>query len=90
MSNPIFLLRSSPHNEDFLLSGGYATNEEEIKAVARKYVVDLFFNGGVWLTPPPIEVTVDYNAKLVIAKWTDEDGDVQDKTYHLSTIEKVK
>jgi hypothetical protein len=41
MNTIIYLLRSSPHNEDFILTG-YATSEEEIKTLAIRYAADLF------------------------------------------------
>ncbi len=38
----IYLLKTSPHNENFLIDEGYATNEEELKRIAVGYCKEYF------------------------------------------------
>ena len=74
----IYLVSTSPHNEDFLLREGYATRTPEIAKIIRKDFEELFF-----VDP---EVTIDMRSSIAYAK--DPTDDFQ-KEYFIHKIEPV-
>ena len=62
----IYLLKNSQHNEDFFLDG-YATNDEEIVYIMRKWVEEFFY------APPTTTIEVDYHSMVVWARWEDNE-----------------
>jgi hypothetical protein len=88
----IYLLKTSPYNEEFILA--YATCDAEIEAIARSYVHE-YFDDNV-----EVRVTIDRNTgllpreaqpDLVVAHWFAE-GETEDedtKTFYLVEVNKV-
>lgn len=84
MAGTIYLLRSSPHNEDYLVSEGYATDDEGIKAIAIRYcsyVDDI--------PEDKLTVSVDHRQAQVLVTWRDFDDSLTSRTLTLVTIEYV-
>lgn len=73
----IYLLKNSPHNEDFLLDYGYAVDDEGIRQMAIRYVSSYFLAEDVC-------VVIDHGAKTVTAKW--DDGE---KRFHLVAMQQL-
>lgn len=77
----IFLLKTSPHNEEFLYDDGYATTNEELEAIAKNYVAIYYY-----ANPKSLTSKVDLVKNTLTV--THEDG--MSKTFYIVEINPSK
>ena len=82
----IYLLRTSPHNEEFNLDG-YAVDDAGLMKLAINEVKEYFWIDGY---PEPTAV-IDWETKIVTATLFDNDGSVDyEKDFYISVLEQVQ
>jgi hypothetical protein len=77
----LWMLRTSPHNEEILWK--LAKSEEDLKKIAVAYIHEYFFEVK-W-----IEGRVDWANEVVEVKYGEDKDDVSEKTFYISDVEFV-
>jgi hypothetical protein len=83
----IYLLKLSPHNEDFILEG-YATNDEEISCLARNEIINRY--GFIGLPINNVVAIINHTDKTVEVRWQEENGIDESITLYLVSIPKIE
>lgn len=77
----LWMLRTSPHNEEVIWS--IARSEEDLKKIAVAYIREYFFEMK-W-----VEGRVDFKNGVVEVKYGEDKDDVSEKTFYISNVEFV-
>jgi hypothetical protein len=81
----IYILRNSPHNEDYMMA--YAVDDAGLIKLAIDYVKEYFWYDGL---PEPTAV-IDWGKRIVTVTVLDTAGDVDYiKDFYLSILEQVQ
>jgi hypothetical protein len=75
----LWMLRTSPHNEEVIWT--IARSEGDLKKIAVAYIHEYFFEVKF------IEGMVDWKHKVVEVKYGESSEDVSEKTFYISEVE---